>query len=172
MSAKYRVMFIMLTVALLVFTLGCPKKVEPPPEPEAPPVVEDTVKVVEPPTPPPPEVKPITDEDFHTAYFDFDKYNLRPDARAALEFDANILKENPDVTVLIEGHCDERGTVEYNLALGEKRANAARDYLKSLGIDASRMETISYGKEKPVALGHDEKAWQLNRFAKLIVTSQ
>ena len=98
-----------------------------------------------------------------TVYFDFDKYNLRDDARRTLEQDAEILKNNPDVKVVVEGHCDERGTNEYNLALGENRANAARDYLVRLGIDAGRLSTISYGEERPVALGHDEAAWAQNR---------
>ncbi len=98
-----------------------------------------------------------------TIYFDFDKYNLRDDARRTLERNAEILKENPDVKIVIEGHCDERGTNEYNLALGENRANAARDYLIRLGIDGSRISTISYGEERPVALGHDEAAWSQNR---------
>lgn len=96
-------------------------------------------------------------------YFDFDKYNLRDDARRTLESNAEILKENADVSIVIEGHCDERGTNEYNLALGENRANAARDYLIRLGIDGSRITTISYGEERPVALGHDEAAWSQNR---------
>jgi len=100
-----------------------------------------------------------------TVYFDFDKYNLRDDARRTLERNAEILKEHPDVSVVIEGNCDERGTNEYNLALGENRANAVRDYLTRIGIDASRLSTISYGEERPVAMGHDEAAWSQNRRA-------
>lgn len=100
-----------------------------------------------------------------TVYFDFDRYNLRDDARRALEQDAEILKNNPDIKVMVEGHCDERGTNEYNLALGENRANAVRDYLVRLGIDAGRLSTISYGEERPVAMGHDEAAWAQNRRA-------
>jgi len=98
-----------------------------------------------------------------TIYFDFDKYNLREDARRALDINAEILKSNPAVNIVIEGHCDERGTNEYNLALGENRARAAKDYLVRLGIDASRITTLSYGEEKPVALGHDEESWGQNR---------
>jgi len=98
-----------------------------------------------------------------TIYFDFDKYNLREDARRILDLNAEILKTNPDVNIVIEGHCDERGTNEYNLALGENRAKAAKDYLVRLGIDASRITTLSYGEEQPVAMGHDEESWSQNR---------
>jgi len=81
----------------------------------------------------------------------------------SLEHNAAVLKEYPDIRVLIEGHCDERGTIEYNLALGERRALAARNYLINLGIDPDRLATISYGEERPVDLGHDEEAWTKNR---------
>jgi peptidoglycan-associated lipoprotein len=96
-------------------------------------------------------------------FFDFDKYNLKPPARATLEKQAAWLKKYPNVTVTVEGHCDERGTREYNLALGERRANAAKDYLVSLGIPAGRVKTISYGKERPEVLGSNEAAWAQNR---------
>ncbi|HWO57095.1 MAG TPA: peptidoglycan-associated lipoprotein Pal [bacterium] len=98
-----------------------------------------------------------------TIYFDFDKYNLRDDARRVLDANAEILRNNPEMNILIEGHCDERGTDEYNLALGERRAQAAREYLIRLGIDPSRINVISYGEERPVAPGHDEESWALNR---------
>jgi peptidoglycan-associated lipoprotein len=98
-----------------------------------------------------------------TIYFDFDKYNLRDDARATLDANAKILRDDPDMRIVIQGHCDERGTDEYNLALGERRAKSARDYLVKLGIDASKIDLISYGEERPVAPGHDESAWTLNR---------
>ncbi len=98
-----------------------------------------------------------------TIYFDFDKYNLRDDARRQLEANADILRNNSDMNIMIEGHCDERGTDEYNLALGERRAQAARSYLESLGISASRINVLSYGEERPVAPGHDEESWALNR---------
>jgi len=96
-------------------------------------------------------------------YFDFDRYFLRPESKTTLEKSARILKANPQIKIKIEGHCDERGTVEYNLALGEKRARAARDYLVNLGIDPGRISVISYGKERPVDMGHNEDAWQKNR---------
>ncbi len=96
-------------------------------------------------------------------YFAFDSSALTPESRATLEAAARWLKDNPKVKVQAEGNCDERGTVEYNLALGERRALAARRYLLSLGIDANRITTLSYGKEKPVATCHDESCWKQNR---------
>jgi peptidoglycan-associated lipoprotein len=103
-------------------------------------------------------------------FFDFDKYNLKPDARATLEKQAAWMKQFASVTVSIEGHCDERGTREYNLALGERRANSVKDFLIALGISPSRVKTISYGKERPVALGSDEQAWTQNRRGVTVVT--
>lgn len=98
-------------------------------------------------------------------YFDFDKYDLTPTALQMLADNAGVLQAYPDVKVMIEGHCDERGTIEYNLALGDKRARAAKDYLISLGVDAMRIATISYGKERPVDPRHNEEAWAKNRRA-------
>ncbi|BDW96503.1 peptidoglycan-associated lipoprotein [Thalassospira tepidiphila] len=96
-------------------------------------------------------------------FFGFDKYDLAGEARRTLELQAAWLKKYPQYKVVVEGHADERGTREYNLALGERRANSVKDYLIALGIDPSRIETISYGKERPVALGHDEESWGKNR---------
>jgi peptidoglycan-associated lipoprotein len=96
-------------------------------------------------------------------YFEFDKYDLRPDATRTLGDNAAFIKENAQFKVRIEGHCDERGTVEYNLALADKRARAARDYLVSLGIPTRRLSIISYGKERPSNPGHNETAWGENR---------
>jgi len=96
-------------------------------------------------------------------YFDYNKFALRPDAMKTLTENADKIKKVPDVLIQIEGHCDERGTQEYNLALGEKRALAVRDYLIKVGISGDRLLTISYGKERPVAMGHDESAWKQNR---------
>ena len=96
-------------------------------------------------------------------YFDYDRAILRDEAKAQLERNGDILKENPQVNCQIEGHCDERGDREYNLALGEKRALAARRYLISLGINPDRIFTISYGEERPAAEGQNEAAWKLNR---------
>ncbi len=103
------------------------------------------------------------DRGLKKVYFEFDKSNLTAESRESLEHNADVLKEHPRVRVLIEGHCDERGTIEYNLALGERRALAARNYLINLGIDPDRLATISYGEERPVDLGHDEEAWAKNR---------
>ncbi|MBT3238606.1 MAG: peptidoglycan-associated lipoprotein Pal [Rhodospirillaceae bacterium] len=96
-------------------------------------------------------------------FFDFDRYNLKPDARRTLEKQAVWLKKHPSAGITLEGHADERGTREYNLALGDRRANSAKDYLIALGISANRVKTISYGKERPVALGSNEAAWAQNR---------
>lgn len=100
-----------------------------------------------------------------TIYFDTDRYNIDSADQAALAAQAAWLQKYPAKRATIEGHCDERGTREYNLALGERRANAAKNYLVSLGIDASRVTTVSYGKERPVALGSDEASWAKNRRA-------
>ncbi len=102
-------------------------------------------------------------------HFDFDKYNLLPLAQQILQKKAEWLWNNHDVTVIIEGHCDERGTNEYNLALGDRRAESARTYLINLGIAGSRLTTISYGEERPVDSGHNEVAWAKNRRAHFII---
>jgi len=107
-----------------------------------------------------PAAEPVTFENIH---FDFDKYNLKPDAKAELDKLAEFLKENGEATVLIEGHCDERGTAEYNMALGQRRASSAEKYLVALGVEKKRIKTISYGKERPLDPGHNEEAWSKNR---------
>jgi peptidoglycan-associated lipoprotein len=98
-------------------------------------------------------------------HFAFDKYDLNTDARQTLQNNALYLEQNPDTRIIIEGHCDERGSDEYNLALGEKRARAAAEYLQNLGIDSDRIRTISYGEEKPLDPASNEEAWALNRRA-------
>ncbi|MCA0903834.1 peptidoglycan-associated lipoprotein Pal [Qipengyuania aquimaris] len=98
-------------------------------------------------------------------YFDTDRYNIDAEDSAKLQRQAQYFSQYPSVTFTIEGHTDERGTREYNLALGERRANAAKNYLVSVGIPASRIRTVSYGKERPVALGSNESAWAQNRRA-------
>jgi peptidoglycan-associated lipoprotein len=120
--------------------------------------------------PPPPEPKaagPSVDELFlkevRDAYFDLDKADIRADARDALGKTAEFLRNYPQVKVNIEGHCDERGSTEYNLALGDRRASAVKQYLVSLGISADRMSTVSYGKEKPVCMEANEDCYQRNR---------
>lgn len=104
-------------------------------------------------------------------FFDFDKSSLRPDAIDQLNGQADWLKANGGVTVVLEGHADERGTREYNLALGDRRATSATQYLRSMGIDRGRLETISYGKERPAVLGSNEEAWGQNRRAVMVVKS-
>jgi len=104
--------------------------------------------------------------------FDFDKYNIRPADTAILKDNAALLKKYQNVKIQIEGHCDERGTNEYNLALGERRANSTKNYLLSLGIAADRISTISYGEEKPLDPGHNEEAWAKNRRAHTVILSK
>src|SRR3990172_6074261 len=120
-----------------------------------------------PPPPPPPTPHPTLDELFtrgvRDSFFDFVKADIRPDARDALSQTAQFLRSYPQVRVTIEGHCDERGSTEYNLALGDRRAQATKDFLVSLGVTADRMDTISYGKERPTCLEHNEECWQQNR---------
>ncbi len=106
------------------------------------------------------------------AYFDYDQADLREDARTALAADAEWLKRYPTVQVLLEGYCDERGTGAYNLALGDRRANAAKEYLVSLGIDGSRLRTVSYGEERPFCAESNESCWQQNRRAHLLITAK
>ncbi|MBI4961718.1 MAG: peptidoglycan-associated lipoprotein Pal [Desulfomonile tiedjei] len=96
-------------------------------------------------------------------YFDYDKYTLSPEAQSALQYNAEILRSSPQVLLVSEGHCDERGTAEYNLALGDRRARAVVEFLVSLGIPANRFSTVSYGSEIPVDPGHNEAAWAKNR---------
>ncbi len=110
--------------------------------------------------------------DFKDVFFDFDKYDLSDAARAALDVDARLLRDNATTRILIEGHCDERGTVEYNQALGERRANGARDYLVAAGANAAQIQTISYGKERPFCTEHDESCWARNRCSHFTLQSR
>lgn len=147
----------------------------PPPPPPAP-VAERPVV-----TPPPIAEDPMTsrsvdelnrDSPMRVAYFGYDSAELSAEARAALDANAAILKKYPTWTVTVEGHCDERGTAEYNLALGERRAVAAQSYLVALGIPASRVKIVSYGKEFPFDPGHEEGAWTKNRRAHFVITGK
>jgi len=126
--------------------------------------------------PPPPAPKPpdktlsqLVNEQVRDAYFDYDKANIRPDAEDALRSNSSALKEIfskfPSGRVMIEGHCDERGTNEYNLALGDRRSTAARDFLVNLGVPASKLSTVSYGEERPQCTESNESCWQRNRRA-------
>ena len=102
-------------------------------------------------------------------YFNFDSSALSDEARSALSKNAELLGKNPSAKVSIEGHCDERGSDEYNMALGERRARAAQDYLVNLGVQSERLSTISYGEEKPADPGHDEAAWSKNRRGEFVI---
>jgi len=107
-----------------------------------------------------------------TVYFDFNSHTLRSDTRISLDANVAFLKDNASVSVQVEGHCDERGGVQYNLALGERRAKAVREYLVSNGIAGSRITTISFGKERPITFGHDEGSWSKNRRGNFVVTAK
>lgn len=102
-------------------------------------------------------------------HFDFDKYNIRDDAAAVLQAKAEVLMQYPGVRITVEGHCDERGSIEYNLALGQRRADSTVRYLVSLGLSEDMFNTVSYGKERPVAQGSDEDAWQMNRRSEFVI---
>lgn len=106
------------------------------------------------------------------AFFGYDESALSNDAQTALSSSATWLKQNPQYSILVEGHCDERGTEQYNLALGDRRANIVKQYLQTLGIDASRMRTVSYGEERPFDAGHDESSWATNRRAHLVIVGR
>ncbi len=170
--------------AIVVFAAACSKKppVQTTPAPTPVPVVAAPTPVPVPPKPskPPeaPEVR-ITDRTLveisgylKPAFFDYDKADIRADAKEVLSADAEFLRKWPTLKVNLEGHCDERGTREYNLALGQRRAASARDFLVSLGIDASRLQIISYGKERPFCTGQTEDCWQKNRRAHFVVTAK
>ena len=159
------------TVATLASALAlaaCSKKA---PE-DIPPPPEDTTTA---PTPTPTATGPTVGSMQHfidavgmantTVYFDTDRYNIDAEDSAKLQTQAQYFSQYSNITFTIEGHADERGTRDYNLALGERRANAAKNYLVSLGIPASRIQVLSYGKERPVALGSDEASWAQNRRA-------
>jgi peptidoglycan-associated lipoprotein len=124
-----------------------------------------TVNVPPPPVQkaPEPDLNELFLREVRDAYFDFNKADIRPDAREALTKTADFLRNYPQIRVTIEGHCDERGSTEYNLALGDRRASAVKQYLVSLGISADRISTVSFGKEKPFCTEHNETCWQQNR---------
>lgn len=132
------------------------------------------VTVTTPPPPPAPtaaapSLEELFNKEVMDAYFDFDKSDIRADAHSALTQTAGFLKSYPQVKVTIEGHCDERGSTEYNLALGDRRAQAAKDFLVSLGVPSDRMQTVSYGKERPFCTDHTEQCWQQNRRAHFVM---
>lgn len=112
------------------------------------------------------------DSPLRPVFFDYDSSEVSDPGRAILQASAAVLKKYPAWVITIEGHCDERGTAEYNLALGERRAMSARTYLMSLGIEASRLRTVSYGSEFPFDPGHQESAWSRNRRAHFVITAK
>lgn len=170
-----------------MFQIGCPKKVETTqetattarPSEETPrpqerptarpqPIPEERPRLEEETLPSPPmETKPLP-TGLTDVFFDFDQWVLRADARTTLDENARWLRGNPGISIVIEGHCDERGTNEYNLALGERRARAIRSYLVNLGIDPSRLSTISYGEERPFCQDRNDKCFELNRRGHLV----
>lgn len=160
---------------LMLLTFACSKKQEDIPAPVEPapeqPEVAEEIKETEKPdvhvdtTPDSLSDFDLSKINLDDIYFDFDKSELREDARATLARHSETLRANSEIKVLIEGHCDERGTEEYNLALGERRAERVREYMVSLGISSARLRTISYGELRPRSMGHDEDAWSQNRRA-------
>ena len=188
MSRKLMAMGWVCALGMAVLLAGCPKK-EPEPVPPPPPPVEEPEPPQE--VPPPPAPEPVDEtpdplsQDLVTAqeyavrmgllgdvYFDFDKFDLKAEARDRLDRNAKFMRDHPEFTFTIEGHCDERGTNEYNLALGDRRASAAQDYLASLGIDVGRLQTRTYGEERPVCTESNEACWQRNRRAHFVITGR
>ena len=182
---------ILLVVGLTA--VGCGKKTPPVARPAPPPVTTASNTPTRPPAPPEPVAEPTVvppepvpgdsissaslddlnrSSPLKPAFFEYDSAELAAAAQAALTENAAVLKRYPTWTVTIEGHCDERGTPEYNLALGERRAVAARTYLVSLGIPADRLRTVSYGKEFPFDPGHDDAAYAKNRRAHFVITAK
>lgn len=156
--------------AALIATAGCTKKVPPtqlPPSETAPGGDTGGMNSDEDTSPLNAQFRREVSSD--TIHFAFDQYDIDPEARAILDSQANWLQSHPNTRVTIEGHCDERGTREYNLALGDRRSNAAKNYLAARGISPARITTISYGKERPIALGSDDASWAQNRRAVTIV---
>ena len=144
-----------ISVLVAALIAGCattqPKEPEPEPEPE--PVVKEEVKEPEP-------IKPL---EFKKVYFEYDMAGLREEGKASLKLAVDQLLEQAEAKINIEGHCDERGSDQYNIDLGWKRAYVVRDYLKRLGVNEDRMFPISYGRARPATIGHDESTWSKNR---------
>jgi peptidoglycan-associated lipoprotein len=176
-------LLVLVSILGLLFSVSaCKKKVTVTPPP-SPPAVEEKPKA-EPEKVPTIKEPELTEEEIfrmksleelnresplQRIHFDFDKYFIRDDMKPILEKNAQWLKKFPSVKILIEGHCDERGTEEYNMALGEKRAKSTMNYLISLGISPERIKIISYGKSRPLDPGHNEEAWALNRRAEFVI---
>jgi len=162
---------VLLLVVAVLFS-ACAKKQTTPMKGEAP------AQGVSPPSEqaPPSEKAPVIEEKpgqaaitLQDVFFDFDRYNVKPESKDVLTRNAELLMANPDVKLLIEGHCDERGTTEYNIALGERRARAALEFYTAYGIKPDRLNWISYGKERPFDPAHNEEAWAKNRRAHMVI---
>ncbi|MEW6440316.1 MAG: peptidoglycan-associated lipoprotein Pal [bacterium] len=170
-----RILLSLICVGILAIgVVSCAKKTTTPAvtETEPRPAVEPEAPAVEPAPEAAPEemsAEAKAQSQLQDVFFDFDKYNIRTDARDTLRMDYEVLQTVPDASIQIEGHCDERGTSEYNLALGQRRADAAKDYLVGLGMSGGKISTISYGKERPIDPGHDEAAWAQNRRAHIAI---
>jgi len=171
-----RVIAILLVLVLALSIVGCGKKkvnVDEDAEREA--AERAAAEAAREPALPEREVEPVVpirpeDIKLDNIYFEYDKYDLSAESKSTLSANARAMMENAGFSILIEGHCDERGTEEYNLALGEKRALSARDYLVGFGIAKGRISVISYGEEKPVDPRHNDAAWAKNRRAQFVVT--
>lgn len=173
-----RILFFLMVISMAFLFVACHKKKPIEPTPTAPPPAAapteqepSTVKQSQESGPQEVDIEEITRK-LQPVFFDYNKADVRADMVEALQNNARVLKENPTVSVLIEGHCDERGTEEYNLALGERRANAAKDYIVGLGIAENRLSIISYGESRPFATGHDEDSWKLNRRAHFVAVKK
>ncbi|MBN1290306.1 MAG: peptidoglycan-associated lipoprotein Pal [Candidatus Latescibacteria bacterium] len=170
------VVFVLGLLLTLASFNGCAKKKAETPPPKPAPVVQEKKPA------PKPQVKEperkivekvaISESQFNTVYFDFDKSDIKSDQRSNLSNNARLLSDNSTIRIRIEGHCDERGTDEYNMALGQRRADAIKQYLIDYGISSSRISTISYGEERPVSSGHNESSWSQNRRGEFKITSQ
>ncbi len=195
-SARTALAVIAVTIVVMFGATGCRSKKAPVLEPQAAPPAESPAEGQGPAAPPrsaptvvneaTPTVPPVRDDALNSAslddlnrnsplkpvFFPLDSSDIDPAGKAVLDENAAALKQHPTWVVTIEGHCDERGTAEYNLALGDRRAAAAVAYLRSLGIAADRLKTVSYGKEFPFDPGHDEAAWSKNRRAHFVITSK
>ena len=185
---------IVLVILLTVVVAACKGKAKPPVARPMPPPMTDPSANNPPPPPSPPQpvaepvpVPPMPAEDtigskslddlnrdspLRPLYFELDSADVSADGQQVLQANAAVLKKYPAWQITIEGHCDERGTAEYNLALGERRALAAKNYLVSLGIPADKVKTVSYGKEFPFEAGHDDSAWSKNRRAHVVITAK
>jgi peptidoglycan-associated lipoprotein len=171
---SFGIIIVALAIGLLLSGCGCFMQAQkgetaPPPAPQAK-VVPPEAKVEVPvaPAEPAPAPAPAPMVMFKDINFDFDKYNIRAGDGAILKDDMAWFNANPGRKVKIEGHCDERGTVEYNLVLGQKRADSTKNYLTGLGLDGKLLETVSYGKERPLDPAHNEAAWAKNRRAHFV----